>query len=104
MLILSPSTTTAMTAEDLQGMIDHWLSTPVNGYLGESYGSDPKSLLQKALHSGMANDFIRKMREDIPILQAIPSDQIDLYSVPEQPDKMRIFIMVASMAAVEVLV
>lgn len=104
MLILSPSTTAAIAADDIQGMIDHWLATPVEGYLGESYGSDPKSLLQKALHSGVANDFIRKMRADIPILQAIPSDQIDLYSIPEQPDKMRIFIMVASIAAVEVSV
>jgi len=93
---------TAINAQDIQGMITHWLNTPVNGYLGSDYGSDAKSLLQKALHSGVADAFIAKMKQDIPILSVIPQENIALYSVPEMPDKLRLFIAIAGITTVEI--
>lgn len=103
MLILNQNPqATAINADDIQGMITHWLSTPVNGYLGSDYGSDAKSLLQKALHSGNADSFIAKMKKDIPILSVIPQENIALYSVPEMPDKLRIYIVIAGVTTVEI--
>ena len=93
---------TAINAEDIQGMISHWLATPVNGYLGSDYGCDAKSLLQKALHSGIADAFIAKMKKDIPILSVIPQENISLYSIPEPPDKLRLFIAIAGITTVEI--
>ena len=52
-----------ITAQDIQRMITHWLQTPPNGYLGSDYSGDAKSLLQKALHSGVADAFIEKMKK-----------------------------------------
>lgn len=92
----------AINAQDIQRMITHWLSTPVNGYLGSDYGSDVKSLLQKALHSGVADAFIAKMKKDLPILSVIPQENIGLYSVPEPPDKIRIYIAIAGITTIEI--
>lgn len=96
------SQNSAISAEDIQGMITHWLATPVNGYLGSDYGCDAKSLLQKALNSGVADAFIAKMKKDIPILSVIPQENIGLYSAPEMPDKLRLFIAIAGITTVEI--
>lgn len=91
-----------VTAQDIQRMITHWLQTPPNGYLGSDYGSDAKSLLQKALHSGVADAFIEKMKKDLPILSVIPQENIGLYSIPEPPDKLRLFIAIDGITSVEI--
>lgn len=102
MLVQSSNTSTVINADDIQRMITHWLSTPPNGYLGSDYGSDAKSLLQKALHSGIADAFIEKMKKDLPILSVIPQENIALYSVPEPPDKLRLFIAIAGITTIEI--
>lgn len=102
MLVQASNTSTAINADDIQHMITHWLSTPPNGYLGSDYGSDAKSLLQKALHSGIADAFIEKMKKDLPILSVIPQENIALYSVPEPPDKLHLFIAIAGITTIEI--
>jgi len=82
-------------ASDIHDMIRHWLGTPVNGYLGSDYGSDIKSMLQRSLSSSDANNLIRKLRNDIPVLQSMPSGAINLFSVQSAPDKLSIFLEVA---------
>jgi hypothetical protein len=91
-----------INATNIQRMITHWLATPPNGYLGSDYGSDTKSLLQKALHSGVADAFIEKMKKDLPILSVIPQENFALYSVPEPPDKLRLFIAIAGITTIEI--
>ncbi len=68
-----------MSPEDLRGMVQHWLKTPPNGYLGSSYGSDPKSLLQQPLSAGLGDAFIDKMREDIQVLQQMEPDATNVF-------------------------
>jgi hypothetical protein len=72
----------------------------VNGYLGSEYGCDVNSLLQKALHSCVADAFIAKMKKYIPILSVIPQENISLYSTPDPPDKLRLFIAIAGITTV----
>ena len=55
-------------SENIKAMIDHWLSTPVNGYFGQSYGCNVRDQLLKNLSSFSADRFIEKMKADIPIL------------------------------------
>ena len=84
-----------VTAKELEGMVEHWLSTPVNKYLGSSYGHDIKSLLQQP-HSGVAADqLIRKLVSDIPLLSVMPADKIAIYATPVGADKTELVLDIA---------
>ncbi len=85
----------SITGVDIQSMVQHWLNTPVNGYLGSDYGSDLKSLLHNPQRFGIADGFIAKLKRDVPVLQSFP---INLYSVPRDVDKLDIVIEVAGIA------
>lgn len=71
---------TRITARDLIGMTEHWLKTPVNGYLGSDYGSEVKALLQTPMAAGLADGVLAKLRQDVPLLQAAPSGSVNLFS------------------------
>lgn len=90
-----------ITGKDVQGMVRHWLNTPVCGYLGSDYGQDAKALLQLALSDGAPEAFLDKMRQDIPALQALPDDALNIYAVRTPPDRVDLFIDVAG-AAIQV--
>lgn len=79
----------------VQDMVRHWLSTPPNGYLGSGYGSDPQSLLQQPLSSGMGDAFIDKMAADIPIIGNLPSGAVNAYFEDIGNDSKRLLIQVA---------
>jgi hypothetical protein len=70
-----------VTAQEVQGMVSHWLATPVNGYLGSSYGNDLAALLQRPMSAGLADNFLQKMITDIPILGALPEGSVNIYLV-----------------------
>lgn len=84
-----------IVAKDVQDMVRHWLATPVHGYLGSDYGQDAKSLLQRPLAAGDADGFIQKLRDDVPVLQIMPSGALNLYAVTAPPDRADLFIEVA---------
>ena len=83
-----------LTPEHIQAMVTHWLSTPPNGYLGSSYGSDVASLLQTPTRSGQADALIAKMKKDIPALGALPSGTINVYMERIGNDKVKLLIQV----------
>lgn len=68
-----------LTATEIQGMVRHWLSTPPNGYLGSGYGTDVMAMLQNPMGAGIGDGFIAKMREDLPIIGALPAGAINVY-------------------------
>lgn len=82
----------------IEKMIDHWIGTPPNGYLGSSYGADLPSLLQKPISvlNIEADKFLAKMKQDIPILQALPAGSVNIYGqkVPGTFDKYEIFVTI----------
>lgn len=85
-----------ITGDDIQEMVRHWLETPVNAYLGSGYGSDTKSLLQRAQsNDGMADDYLRKLRKDVGVLDVLPEGTVALYGEPSGHDQLRITIEVA---------
>jgi len=88
----------AITAELLQDMIRHWLSTPPNGYLGSGYGSDPLSLLQIAMATNEGDVFLAKMRTDLPLLSALPAGAVNLYFEDTGIDSKNLIIEVAGAA------
>lgn len=84
----------AITGNDIRGMVEHWLKTPVGAYLGSGYGADLKSLLQSPQTSSHADRVIQKMRADIPVLQSMPANSINIYGVPSGVDRLDLVIEV----------
>jgi hypothetical protein len=84
-----------ISAERIQRMVTHWLSTPVNAYLGSTYGADIDSLLFSGLSSRAADDFLAKLRADIPLIAQLPPQLVNIYADQQPPDKLTIGIEVA---------
>ena len=87
-----------ITGLDVQGMITHWLETPVNGYLGSDYGQDAKSMLQTPMLDGLGDAYIAKLRADVTVIQSLPPRQVNLYSAPIDYDKVQIVLEVGNTA------
>lgn len=83
-----------LTSQDIEKMIRHWLSTPIDTYLGSDYGFDKSILLFTPLTMNRADELIAKIKRDIPALSVFP---INLYSVPIPPDKVQIFIQIGDL-------
>lgn len=77
-------------------MINHWLSTPVNGYFGSDYGADINSMLLRPLDSDIADSFIAKMKRDIPILEKLDGNQLSLYADTQGFERKIIYLSVGS--------
>ncbi|SFL02655.1 hypothetical protein SAMN05216302_10271 [Nitrosomonas aestuarii] len=88
----------SIDGKEIQAMVSHWLKTPVNGYLGSDYGQDIKSILQSPLSEGTAEAQIQKLRADVAVLQVLPENSTNLYSVKTAPDKVELIIEVAGQA------
>lgn len=84
-----------VTGEDIVLMIDHWLHTPTGSYLGSNYGHDIASLLQRPNSEGAANDFLAKLRTDVPVVTALPESAISLYAIPNGLDRLVIHLDVS---------
>lgn len=54
--------------QDLIQILTHWLSTPANAYYGQSYGADLNTFLLVPMNENLANQFIDKLKRDIPML------------------------------------
>jgi hypothetical protein len=69
-------------------MIKHWLSSPPNGYLGQTYGSNVHELLQQPMSTVSGDIIIQKMFEDIPVLATLPRGSVNIYiqDIPERPN------------------
>lgn len=90
----------SITGTEIVGMVRHWLSTPIGGYLGSDYGSDTKALLQNPHNVVLADKFLAKLRRDVPVLAALPSSSVNLYASPSGIDRMDIVLEVAGVAII----
>lgn len=81
--------------DDIQGMVGHWLATPVAGYLGSDYGADLKPLLHRPQATGVADGVIQKMIDDILILNGLPNGSVNIYSIQTGLDRLDLAIEVA---------
>ena len=88
----------SITSNDIHDMARHWLNTPVGAYLGSGYGQDIKALLQLPQVDGMADEFLRKMRTDVQVLNALPPGSVNLYGITSQSDRLDLVVEVAGQA------
>lgn len=82
----------SINSRDLASMVGHWLETPPDGYLGQSYGSDVKALIQSPMASGLADGLIAKCRADVPLAN---NAAVDVYSYDAGMDQKVIAFEVA---------
>lgn len=84
-----------IAAQDLQGMVSHWLGCPPNGYLGSDYGSGVEDLLHTPLESGAADALVAKLRTDIRIMGELPESDLEVLAASSPPDRLTLFFQVA---------
>lgn len=65
-----------ITAQKLLDMFNNWLATPVNSVFGSSFGCDKSELFLQPLSAPVADNFIRKLKTDLPIFSQLSSDQM----------------------------
>lgn len=87
--------TKTLSGREVVEMTTHWTETPMNGYLGSSYGQNIKSFLQQPQSDVVANNFIQKLREDVPVLTVLPSNAVSLYAVPKGLDRSEVYLNVS---------
>ena len=92
-----------LTPTDLEAMITHWLETPAGSYYGSGYGSNIKNTLQRPMQDREADEVIRKLIEDIPILQMLPEGSVNLYSYVD-PDRVDVSHIVTQVAGLNIQV
>lgn len=73
-------------------MIAHWVGTRPYTYYGSTYGAPTEDLLQKPLSSPIADAYLAKMREDIPVIASLPPGTINMYTSNDGLDRKTIFI------------
>lgn len=81
-----------MDAQLVVKMVEHWLNTPANGYFYQSYGQDLKRELLKEITQFTADQFIEKLKIDIPLLQYLPSDQINIIQEIRNDDSVYVIL------------
>jgi hypothetical protein len=85
-----------ITPQAIQLMVQHWLDTPENGYLGASYGQGGiNALLQVPHAAGRADAIIKKLMRDVPLLAALPSGSVNIYSQATGIDRSALVFEVA---------
>lgn len=84
----------AIDAQNIVEMIEHWLSTPPNGYFGQGYGADVRSMLLKELSADNADNLLKKLRADIPLLNQLSENQLSVTTLEADFDKLYVYLNV----------
>lgn len=85
-------------AEKITNMVGHWLSTPPNGYFGQGYGSDTKSLLLRELSANTADQLLAQLRQQIPILNQLNDDQLSIHEETSGFDTKLIYLSIGNIS------
>lgn len=81
---------------DIKAMVLHWLSTPPNGYFGQSYGADVRAMLLRELSADNADALLKKLRLDIPILNGLNENQLSVSTTTTGFDKINVYLNIGS--------
>ena len=84
--------------QDILPMIEDWLRTPVHTHFGSSYGADLASLLLRQLSAPIADEFLAKLKRDVPILAELSADQLSLVSENIGFEQKQIYLQLGQVA------
>lgn len=80
---------------EIAAILDHWQRTSANAYRGSSYGEDHNKLLLQPMSADIADQYLSKLKADIPLLATLDSNTLAVYSEDLGHDKKRIYLSVA---------
>lgn len=83
-------------AKDIKAMINHWLATPPNGYFGQSYGADVRNVLLRELTTDSADNLLKQIRRDIPLLGSLEDSQLSIETEMSGFDGLYVYLMVGN--------
>ena len=91
------------SVQELAKMIEHWIHTPPNGYLGQDYGFNVQSILLRPLsESQMAADYIiAELKQHIPPLRFLNSSQLSIYRETIDNDTVKYFLVLNDEVEIE---
>ena len=81
-------------AEDVKKIIEHWLYTPSNGYIGVNYGRNLAEILLRPMTDDTAIQILQWLKEDIPLFAQLDQSQLNIMSQDIDYDKKRFFIQI----------
>lgn len=87
-----------LTAVQIKRILDHWVNTPPNGYIGVNYGRNLAERLLKAIDEDDADQIIQWIKEDIPLFKNLNSNQLSIYSENNGIDQKYYFIKVGEIS------
>lgn len=85
-------------AAKIKAMVNHWLDTPPNGYFGQSYGADLRNMLLRELSSDNADNLLKKLRRDIPLLAQLDDSQLNISTETRDFDKLYVYLFIGNIA------
>lgn len=85
-------------AAKIKAMVNHWLNTPPNGYFGQSYGADVRNMLLRELTSDNADNLLKKLRQDIPLIAQLDDSQLSIDTETRDFDKLYVYLFIGNIA------
>lgn len=82
--------------KEITEILEHWQNTKANAYRGSSYGEDHSKLLLQAMSTDLADQYLSKLKQDIPLLANLDSDTLSIWSEDLGHDTKRIYLSVGS--------
>lgn len=79
---------------DIKRIIEHWLATKPNSYIGVSYARNLSELLFGPLDEDKADTLLTWLREDIPVLNQVVDDELQVVSEVVGLDKRKFYIKI----------
>ena len=80
--------------KDIKAMVNHWLDTPPNGYFAQSYGSDVRAMLLRDLSTDNADNLLKQLRRDIPILGQINDGQLSISTEKVGHEQLYVYLLI----------
>ncbi|AWL27146.1 hypothetical protein DJ533_00230 (plasmid) [Acinetobacter defluvii] len=78
----------------VKAIIEHWLNTPPNGYIGVNYGRNLAEILLKPMSVDSADLILQWIKEDIPLLRGLSSEELMIMSEDVGFDKKLFYIQI----------
>lgn len=83
-----------ITAQQLVAMFIYWFNTPCNSIFGQSFGADRTDLFLRPEDAPIADDFLNKLRRDMPIFAQLNSEQLTIEVEHQGFDVVMIYVRI----------
>lgn len=81
---------------EITQILEHWNNTRANSYRGSSYGHNHEKLKLQIMSEDIADQYLSKLKNDIPILATLDSDTLSIWSEDLNNDTKQIYLSVGS--------